>query len=540
MTTSPCEHPTRTMATRALAARALTTRALTAALALVVAGCVATGETGSTGSGTEPASATMAADGQKTNDDTVTIEPATTVAPTTHDDPADHVWDVASAVTILFDADRITTDAAQVVVDGTTATITAPGTYRLQGRLTDGRIVVDTAQAGTVQLVLDGVDLTSSSEAVIRVLDADKAAVLLADGSDNRLVRAAGADTSGGDGPTAALASSSDLTITGGGTLTVEGDHNDGISSSDGLLVAGGTLHVRAADDGLRGQDYVVVTGGEVTVEAADDAVRSEGDVTIAGGVLTLASGDDAVHADGTLTVTAGTIDVTASYEGLEAGVIVIDGGEITIVASDDGINVAGGNDGSGWADGTGDPAGRRPGGDQQGAADQFTAVSGDHRLEINGGSIVIDAGGDGIDVNGVATMTGGTVVVHGPVARMDGALDADGGFTITGGTLIAVGSAGMAQGTSASSTQPAVATSFTRTYAAGTVVQVTDTDGEVVLSLSAAKDVQSLVFSSADLVAGTSYELWIGGTASGDTGGGVHPLPTTPSGTRIGAVTAA
>ncbi|MFR5070862.1 MAG: carbohydrate-binding domain-containing protein [Bianqueaceae bacterium] len=66
------------------------------------------------------------------------------------------------------------------------------------------------------------------------------------------------------------------------------------------------------------------------------------------GGTFEIASGDDAFHADDTLTVTAGTINITESYEGLEGLHVVISGGDIALVASDDGLNAAGGTDSSG------------------------------------------------------------------------------------------------------------------------------------------------------------------------------------------------
>lgn len=54
------------------------------------------------------------------------------------------------------------------------------------------------------------------------------------------------------------------------------------------------------------------------------------------------------MHADDTLSISSGTIDITRSYEGLEGAKVLISGGKISIVASDDGINAAGGSDQSG------------------------------------------------------------------------------------------------------------------------------------------------------------------------------------------------
>ncbi len=65
--------------------------------------------------------------------------------------------------------------------------------------------------------------------------------------------------------------------------------------------------------------------------------------MTINGGTFVLASGDDGMHADETLEVNGGDIRIANSYEGLESAVITINDGDIHVVASDDGVNVAGG-----------------------------------------------------------------------------------------------------------------------------------------------------------------------------------------------------
>ena len=129
------------------------------------------------------------------------------------------------------------------------------------------------------------------------------------------------------------------------------------------------------------------------------------------------------MHADSTLTVNGGDIHITESYEGLESAVISINAGDIQIVASDDGINVAGGMDGSGMMRGMAPGGGQRPGG---GPGQEVFAYSGDYFLYINGGYAVIEAAGDGIDVNGAIEMTAVVVLVNGPTEQMNGALDYD------------------------------------------------------------------------------------------------------------------
>ena len=159
----------------------------------------------------------------------------------------------------------------------------------------------------------------------------------------------------------------------------------------------------------------------------------------IEGGTFEIKTGDDGAHADGNTTVSGGTLNITECYEGLEGATVDITGGEIHIVASDDGINAAGGNDQSGF-------------GPWQ---DAFSGSS-EYYINISGGVIYIDASGDGIDSNGDLTVTGGEIYIDGPTSDGDGALDYDGTGTITGGTLVAVGSNGMVMNFGSNSTRAA------------------------------------------------------------------------------------
>ena len=494
-----------------------------------------------------------------------TTEPAgsssTTAIAGTHAEAGDDQWDASAEVAISL-RDGGTVGGAGTAVEGDVVTITAAGTYRLRGSLSDGQIMVDTTDDEVVRLILDGVTLANATTSPVSVVDAGKVVVILAAGSQNSLTDATdyqypSADV---DEPNAALFSTSDLTITGDGSLTITGNDNDAIASKDGLIVAGGIITVTAADDGIRGKDYLVVTGGSLTVTAGGDALKSDnaddaalGYVAITGGALdltagtdaidattnlivdggslTIAADDDALHADVRLEVNGGTIDIGRSYEGLEATQIVITGGDIGIVADDDGLNVAGGNDGS-VANGPGDRGG--PGGGMGGE----TAIDG-YYVEIAGGTLVIDAGGDGFDSNGSATITGGTIVVNGPTSNGNGAIDVNGEFVISGGVLLAAGSAGMAEAPSTSSAQAYLDLRFNAGLAAGTVISIRSSDGKPIATFAAAKPFQSLVFSAPEVEPGASYEVFTGGSVSGDGPGGLYLGVDSTGGSALGSATA-
>ncbi|NKY40212.1 carbohydrate-binding domain-containing protein, partial [Cellulomonas septica] len=144
--------------------------------------------------------------------------------------------------------------------------------------------------------------------------------------------------------------------------------------------------------------------------------------------------------------------------------------------------------------------------------------------LEITGGTLVVDAEGDGLDSNGSITMSGGTVVVAGPTSSGNGALDYNGTFGISGGELLAVGASGMAQTPSDGSTQSFVGLTLDGTQQAGTVVHVAAEDGTVLASFTAPKSFSSVVYSSPDVTDGATYTALTGGsTSTPDTTGLSH-----------------
>jgi len=194
---------------------------------------------------------------------------------------------------------------------------------------------------------------------------------------------------------------------------------------------------------------------------------------------------------------------------------LTINGGNISVVSDDDGINGAGGNDGSSYGN--------------------FT--SGDNYLYINGGYIYVNSTGDGIDVNGAIEMTGGTVIVNGPISNSNGALDYDTTIKISGGFLVAAGSSGMLQAPGTSSTQYSVAVGISES--AGTLFNIQTSDGTTsLLTFSPAKTYQAVVFSSPDLTKGSSYDIYYGGSSTGTPENGLYTDGAYSGGTKYDSFT--
>ncbi len=268
---------------------------------------------------------------------------------------------------------------------------------------------------------------------------------------------------------------------------------------------------------GLKAVSSLVISGGAFTIDAADDAVHSNAGMTVSGGTFAIATGDDAFHADATLTVTGGAIDISESYEGLEALHLDIQGGEISLVSRDDGLNAAGGTDGSGSTGGRdgrfgGGWMGGGRGGRGGGMDGGFSSASSEGSIAISGGTLTIQASGDGLDANGTIEITGGTTVVTGPTSGDTAVLDYDTSAAIAGGTFLGTGAAGMAQ-TFRSAEQGVVTERVSGE--AGEEIVLADASGTALLTLSPALDFQFIVLSSPDLVSGETYTLTVGGTST-------------------------
>ena len=535
-------------------------------------------------------------------------------------------YDDSKAVTIQLNGTTATASSDSVKISGSTVQITEEATYVISGELTDGMIVVNAKDTAKLQLVFNGVSITSKTSAALYILEADKVFVTLAEGTTNTLANGGSfvaIDDNNNDG---ALFSKQDLTLNGKGSLTVTSPAGHGIVCKDDLVVTDGTYIVNSSSHGLDANDsvriananftidagkdaihcentedtakgfiyissgsikaeaegdgiaasaYLQIEGGEIDlligggaqngdkassgnyggfmgggpggmrpggsqgsstttedtvsmkglkaansllisggtfkIDSADDSIHSDVSVIINEGTFALASGDDAIHAEDTLTITSGKINVSESYEGLEALHIKINGGDIKLVASDDGLNAAGGTDQSGTEGGRdamfgGGHGGGRPGGMGGGPGGMS---SGNGSIAISDGNLHIKASGDGIDANGTLTISGGYTVVTGPTQGDTATLDYDRSATITGGTFIGTGAAGMAQ-TFSDSEQGVIAVSVGN-QSAGTKIVLKDKSGNIIIEYAPELNFAVVILSSPDVKKGESYSIMVG-----------------------------
>ena len=522
----------------------------------------------------------------------------------THYSEQDLSWDTSSETAI--DLSNPTATDGVTVEDGT-LTITKAGTYKLSGEY-QGQIKVETADSDAVRLVLDNANITNSSGAALNVVNADEVILYSASGTTNTISDGADYTATGEDDPDAVVYSKADLTIAGEGTLKVNGNHEDGIHTSDGLVIASGTLEVNAANTGIKGKDYVDILGGTINVTAQQDGIKSTNDTDegqgwtrLSNGTVTVNAGDDGFKASRVVEISGGSLTVEQSDEGIEAQYINVSGGDVNVTSADDGMNASlktSNSESTDSSENTSDTAnqqqGSLPGGQQNGTSNQQqqgmgqppamsgtsqdgtsqngasgtaqqqnnTQNQGNHQnmgqppampggnaqdgksqngttgtgqqgmgqppqggmpgggggtfevidaaINVSGGHVTVNAEGDGIDSNGVTTLSGGTLIVNGPSQGGNAALDTNGDLLLNGATVLSGSTADMFEAPSTNSTSGYLKLTNSSGFEQGSTVQVADSSGKVVANYKVTKsNVQLVLVSSSSIVKGQSYTAY-------------------------------
>lgn len=308
----------------------------------------------------------------------------------------------------------------------------------------------------------------------------------------------------GGDGISAAA----NLQIDGGSIAIQAGGGSETVTLSEGgnwdWKRAGWPQESGAAEQtvsakALKATGQLLINSGTFDIDSADDALHAGEDLTVNDGVFEIATGDDGLHADADACVNGGTIVISKSYEGIEGQNILISGGSIDLISSDDGLNAAGGNDQSGIGGFDGFQAGG------------FDADA-DSAIIISGGVLHINASGDGVDSNGDLTVSGGETYVSGPTNDGNGSLDYSGEASISGGIFVAAGASGMAQNFGDSSTQGVMLVSVSGSE--NDTLTLEDSSGAELLRWTADKAFTCVAISCPEIKQGASYTVTVGDSA--------------------------
>ena len=527
---------------------------ITLLAALALTGCSATSASNTSATATSATSTSASSTSDTTSKvaDTFStdVKSGAKLAEDTHYSAKDVTWDSSSEVTI--DLSNPTATDGVTVSDGV-ITITKAGNYKLTGTYS-GQIKVEAADSDMVRLILNNATITNSTGAAINVVEADEVVIYTVSGTTNTVSDGSSYSDTASGSPDAAIYSKSDLTLAGEGTLKVEGKHEEGIHTTDGLVIASGTLEVNAANTGIKGKDYVDILDGTITVTASQDGIKATNDtdgnrgwVRLSGGTVNISAGDDGFKAERVLEISGGTLNITQSNEGIEAQYINILDGTVNVTSSDDGINAsysttstssdststesaststtqtaqskqaAQGNAAQGGQAPSGTmgsgttgqpPAGGGMGGGMRGGGGTFEVV--DATINITGGTVTVNANGDGIDSNGTATLSGGTLIVNGPFTGGNTSLDTNGDLLLNGATVTAGNSGDMFEAPSTNSTSGYVKISNVSNLSAGTTVQVADSSGNVVANYKVTNSNTALILvSSSKITKGQSYTVY-------------------------------
>ncbi len=348
-------------------------------------------------------------------------------------------WDTSRATRITLTGDGAEISGGGAYFTGGSVYIAYAGDYVLTGTLADGSIVIDASNSGKIRLLLDGVDVHREDSAALLVEQAEKVFVTLAEGTENTLSSgAAYSDDSLDSKIDGTVYSRDDLTVNGGGSLTVTAEYSHGIVCNDDFVMTGGTVTITAAQDGVHANDSVRLCNMDLTVTAGDDGVTVSND------------GNTAYFY-----IESGNLSIPACCEGVEAINVTVAGGKLDIVSTDDGINANG---------------------------------DGQSSISITGGEIRIvnDTGrdADGLDSNGSISISGGTtfisVVGSGGNCAIDYGSENGGTCQISGGTVVAAGGSMLAEGFDSSSPQGFLMESVSG--GAGAAVVLKADGGEVLL----------------------------------------------------------
>mgnify|MGYP000903014138 FL=1 len=306
----------------------------------------------------------------------------------------------------------------------------------------------------------------------------------------------------------------------------------DGVDAGNELTIKGGTITVGQSEEGLEAR-VIRQLGGDVTIKSSDDGVNaSAGSSSKTSDTSATSKPSDANAAsnsvDASTSASQATSDsATTSAPDSQATADSAAGSQADQANKDKNATPPSPPAGQAPPQGGQPPQnGQGPGGMPPGGQEES-----DPSLQIilEGGTLTIDAEGDGIDSNGTVTISGGSLVVNGSVQGGNGPLDAAGDITITGGTVWALGTSDMLQGFAQGSTQASITANIAGT--AGQTLIILDANGKEVARQTASKDFQAVIMSSADLVDGQTYTIQVEGTTQTATAalvtpvtGGFHP----------------
>lgn len=330
-------------------------------------------------------------------------------------------YDESTSVFIELDGDGASATSDSVQILGTTITITEEATYIISGTLDDGRIVVDASDTAKIQLVLNGVDITSAASAPLYILEADKVFVTLADSTENTLLNGGSFTAVDENNIDSVVFSKQDLTFNGSGSLTVTSPAGHGIVSKDDLVITGGTYTITSASHGLDANDSIRITGETfLNIDAGKDGMHAENEEDTSLGFIYISDSTAEIEAEGD-GISAG------AYMQIQKGTFEIRAGGGSENGSSASSDSWGGFMGGNPSRGTEESADTN-----EDSSTSMKGIKAAADIEIAAGTFTIDSADDSVHSNASVTVNGGTFYIE----SGDDAFHADESLTVTAGTV--------------------------------------------------------------------------------------------------------
>lgn len=506
-----------------------------------------------------------------------------------HESSDDYIFNKDNATQITLNNTFIDANGKGLIVNSNKVTITSSGTYIISGSLKDGQIIVNAKENDIVKIILNGINISNSNTSPFYIIKSKKTIINLADNKEN-IINDSNSyifHNKNEDEPNASLFSKSNLTILGNGSLTINGNYNDGISSKEGLIIINGNIRVNSKDDAIRGKDYLIIKGGNFTIKSNGDGFKSDDNDNINKGYISIESGkfniisdgdsisaktdllikngefilssgngnnlesksdisskalkglmntiiedgkftinsnDDAIHADNNLVINSGFFNISSNDDAIHSDKkLTINNGVININKSYEGIE-------SKNITINGGNIAIKSENDGISASDKLIIDTKiklgevcDCLISINGGYLFIDSETDGIDSNGSIEIKNGTTIIDGPSSILNSSIDYDTDLKITGGFVLGASIIHRNKVIDQKSTQNIVLIKLPRNKSEKTILRVEDSRGNDIFTYSPSKIYRTIFLSSPILKKDENYHLFVGGSSTGDNINGLY-----------------
>ncbi len=219
------------------------------------------------------------------------------------------------------------------------------------------------------------------------------------------------------------------------------------------------------------------------------DGIASKNDIKIKQGTISVTANDDGIRGKDGIEISGGSVSVittlshalkTTELASTGKGIVHISGGTVRLDAVGDGIHAT-------------------------------------NQIKVTGGDIYIDAKNEGLDTDASFVMTGGKMVIDGTKSVNHSIFDCPKGATVNGGTFFAVGNSTRTKPLSTASTQKTLYFKAGTEQETETTVTIENSSGKQMFEHKATRKYQCVLYSSPELKADT-YTIFKDKTKLGTT----------------------